>query len=144
MALPPDSDWGQSDWGAFIYGAGGRGIFGYPASDPTVTLALRVLRPYHTPVEKRQPVDYSNGNDPYIYNKGLTEYTFGVSLKLSRDEAAALKDFYDNCADGKANQIYYAEPDGTEHVARIMDNKLDFPEEAYDKYTGSLTLRKEA
>jgi hypothetical protein len=144
MPLPPNSGWGESDWGTFLYGAGGRGVFGYPADDPTVTLALRVLRPYHSAVEKKQPVDFSNGNEPYIYAKGLTEYTFIVPLKLSRDEAAALKDFYDNSADGKANQIYFAEVDGTEHVARIMDSRLDFPEEAYDKFTGSLTLREEA
>ncbi len=143
MALPADSDWGESAWGGFLYGAGGRGIFGYPSDDPTVTVAVRVLRAYHDPVKKKQPVDYSNGGDPYIYVKGLTEYSFGVPLKLSRADKAALKAFYDTSADGKANQVYYADPEGNEHIVRIMNDEFDFPEEAYDKFTGTLNLRKE-
>ena len=143
MALPNNSDWGENDWGTFLYGAGGRGILGYPAGDPTVTLNFRVIRPYHDPIKKLQPEDRSNGGDLYIYDKGITEYTFEVTVKLSKAEQAALRSFYDTSANGKANQLYYADPDGNEHLVRIMDDRFDFPQEAYDKYTGKLTLRKE-
>jgi len=138
-----NSDWGQSDFGTFLFGLGGRGIFGFPADNPTVAIAVRVLRPYHDTVRKKQPVDYANGGDIYVYNKGLTEYTFGASLRLSRSEKAALKAFYDNNANGKANQVYYADPEGNEHIVRIMNDEFDFPEEAWNKFTGTLNLRKE-
>ena len=51
------ADWGAEDWENFTWwGAGGRALLGYPAEDPTQILALRVLRPYHAPVRKMQPV----------------------------------------------------------------------------------------
>ena len=135
-----DSDWGQSDWGTFLYGAGDHAILGYPADDPAITISVGLFRPYHTPVKKKQPVDYSNGGDPYIYNKGLTEYSFEASLRLTAAEKQALQAFYDNTADGKANPIYYADPDGNEYTVRIMNEEFDFQEEAYNKYTGKLKL----
>jgi len=87
--------------------------------------------------------DYSNGGVPYIYDKGLTEYTFGLSLRFSRAEKLALKNFYDNYANGKLNQVYYADPEGNEHIVRVMNDDFDFPEEAWNKFTGTLNLRRE-
>jgi len=136
--------WGEQDWGDFTWwGSGGRALFGYPADDPTQIIAVRVLRPYHAPVRKMQPEDRSTGGALYIYDKGLTEYTFRVSLKVSRAEYSVLRDFYHNAANGKANLIYYADPEGNEHTVRIMNDQFDFPEEAWNKFTGTLNLRKE-
>ena len=143
MSLPNSSAWGASVWGSFLWGSGGRAGLGYPVSDPTVTVVLRVIRPYKSPVTKKQPVDYSNSGDPYIYIKGVTEYTFELPVRLLKTEAAALKDFYDTYADGKANQVFYVDTDGNRHIVRIMNGSFDFPEEAWDKYTGTLILRKE-
>jgi hypothetical protein len=143
MALPNSSVWGASAWGTFLWGSGGQAGLGYPVDDPTVTVVLRALRPYHSPVKKKQPVDYSNSGDPYIYNKGLTEYTFEVPVRLNKSVATALKTFFDTCANGKAHQVLYVDTDGTRHIVRIMNDSFDFPEEAYDKYTGTLSLRKE-
>ena len=133
--------WGEEDWGNFIWwGAGGRALLGYPAQNPTQIIAVRALRPYHAPVRKMQPEDRSNGGVLYIYDKGVTEYSFRVTLKLTRAEHAALKDFYDNTANGKANAIYFADPEGNEHTVRIMNDRFDFPEEGWNMFRGTLLL----
>jgi hypothetical protein len=143
MTLPNSSAWGASPWGSFLWGASGWAGLGYPAGAPTVTLILRILRPYRNPIKKKQPIDYSNSGDPYIYNKSLTEYTFEVPLRLRKSEAASLRTFYDAYANGRANQVLYVDPEGIRHVVRIMSDAFDFPEEAWNKYTGTLTLRQE-
>jgi hypothetical protein len=143
MSLPNSSQWGASAWGNFLWGSGGQGGLGYPVNAPTTIVLLRILRPYHSPVKKKQPVDYSNAGTPYIYVKGLTEYTFEVPVRLNKSEAAALKDFYDTYANGKANEVFYIDPFGNRYGVRIMNDEFNFPEEAWNKYTGTLTLRKE-
>jgi hypothetical protein len=144
MSLPNSSTWGASAWGNFLWGSAGRAGLGYPANAPATIVLLKILRPYAAPVKKRQPVDYNNANEPYIYNKGLTEYTFEVSVKLTQAEAAALKAFYDTCANGKANQVFFVDTYGNRYTVRIMNDEIKLPEEAWDKYTETLTLRKEA
>jgi len=137
------ADWGTEDWGNFIWwSAGGRALLGYPAENPTQIIAVRALRPYHAAVTKMQPWDRSDGGVLYIYDKGITEYSFRVTLKLSRTEHAALKDFYDNTANGKANRVYFADPEGNEYAVRIMNDRFDFPEEGWNRFVGTLVLRK--
>ncbi len=138
-------DWGTSPWGEFVWGwESGRGILGYPGTiNPTETLVLPILRPYRDPFVKVQPTDRSDGGDLYVYDKGMEEQIFETPLKLSKNDKDALKTFYDEKADGKANKVYYVDPYGGEHIVRIMNDEFDFVEESYGKHTGILTLRKE-
>jgi hypothetical protein len=136
-------DWGESPWGEFIFGAGGVAILGYPAVNPTETLALAALDPYDDPLELFQTDDISNGGAHYIYDKGLPEQTFELSLRLTLAEKTALKTFFETTALGKANPVYYADPYGEEHVVRIVTEKFSFPEQKWNQFVGSMTLREE-
>lgn len=136
--------WGASNWGENVWPGVGQGIFGYPGqSNPTEILILRVLRPFKPVVRKFQPKDYSDGMDLYVYDKAVKEELFEIQIKCSKAEYDILKTWYDEKANGAANQLYFIDPYGAEHLIRIMDEELNFEEQAYTKWLGNLTLRKE-
>lgn len=139
------TEWGASNWGEFVWPEFGKGIFGYPGLvNPTEILVLRVLRPFKPILKKFQPKDYSDGMDLYVYDKGAKEELFEIKIKCSKAEFDSLQNWFDTKADGSLNQLYWITPYGTEHIVRIMNEALDdWQEEAYDKWTGTLILRKE-
>ncbi len=138
------TDWGVSNWGEFIWPEPGKGIFGYSGQvNPTEMLVFRVLRPFKPILKKFQPKDYSDGMDLYVYNKAGNEELLEIQIKCTKAEYDTFKTWYDTKANGAANQLYFIDPYGAEHLIRILDEALHFEEQAYNKWLGSLLLRKE-
>ncbi len=107
------------------------------------------------PFEFKQPKDYSDGGELYIYNKGLVEDIFIlVFKKMTEADYSNMTGFFKNVIQGAGYSFTYYDENGTAHTVRLMDDAIDFKIEGHGDINesgswvplyraGSITLRKE-
>lgn len=95
------------------------------------------------PYTFRQPRSLSDGGTFYSYNKGVLEEFIELKWKsLPLADWLNLDHFLRNSAVGSNNTFTYTDQDGVAHSVRLESTAVDFREVRYQRYAGSLILRK--
>ena len=86
-----------------------------------------VVPDYKRRTEFMQPVDFSDGGDPYIYDKGLDpkKYRYFSFDSLSVEDLTSFDYFYENIAIGRKNSFLFTDRDGSVYVARIWSSSIE-------------------
>ena len=94
-------------------------------------------------VELKQPMDWSNGNVLYSYNKGIVQYEFLLDWRgMSDADYQNLLNFHLYIAVGKSNPFTYTDMFGTQFTCIILTDKINFPYIAVGRRAGQLLLLK--
>ena len=96
------------------------------------------------PTQINQPEARTDGTTRYLYDKG-TDNEFDLPFeRLTRTDYDALKTFLAHATvNWKMTTFTYTDQDSTTHTVRLVNDRLQFAQVAFDQYSGSIQLRKE-
>lgn len=95
------------------------------------------------PYKFRQPKDMSDGGDLYSYDKGVVEDLFELTWNSLPDtDWTNLDNFIRNVAVGIKNSFTYYDKDSNTYTVVLESEDVDFRPVRYNRYSGTLVLRK--
>lgn len=97
--------------------------------------------PAARPIEKLQVSDRTAAGTLQTEELGITlrrrVLNFFDMIKTDHD---ALRDWFDNIANGSENAFEYTDERGYVGTVKILDNTFDFQEDDFELFSGSLTV----
>ena len=110
----------------------------------TFTFSCGRVYPTYDPAQVNVPVNYSDGGQLYAYDKGIAEQYFYLSYeRLNSTDHANFSSWLETVAVGPKYAFTMTDEDGVDHTVRLMDTRNPLRAVGHNKYTGTITLRKE-
>lgn len=92
-------------------------------------------------IEKIQSTERSAAGTLHVESFAIKIKSRELNFDLmSRADYDALKDWFDNIADGSKNSFYFVDEEENTNEVRITSKNFDFQEDSYQRYSGKLTL----
>ena len=90
------------------------------------------------------PVDYSDGGQLYAYDKGISETFFDlVYTRCNATDYSNFATWLSSVAVGPKNTFTLTDEAGTNHTVRLLDTRNPLQQVGYNRYAGTIRLRKE-